>query len=106
MKFKLQGTTATLLIENMTLRQRLDRVAELIRTVYEDSAADNDRKDFVQLAAENKSLRELLQIAQVADSSSWPKAASTEHNMPPVNSQQRSQSGVVEEYFNATKQDE
>ncbi|KAI9496527.1 hypothetical protein BDB00DRAFT_869459 [Zychaea mexicana] len=61
-----KGTTAELMIENMTLRQHLHQIASMLRTAYDSPEGDEHAAQFAQLTIENQGLREMLQISQVS----------------------------------------
>ncbi|KAI9252842.1 hypothetical protein BDA99DRAFT_563158 [Phascolomyces articulosus] len=61
-----KGTTAELMIENMTLRQHLHQIASTLRTAYESPEGDEHIAQVAQLTIENQGLREMLQISQVS----------------------------------------
>ena len=65
-KLKKKGTTAELMIENMTLRQHLHQIASMLRAVYESPEGDEHTAQIAQLNIENQGLREMLQISQVS----------------------------------------
>ncbi|CDH60068.1 predicted protein [Lichtheimia corymbifera JMRC:FSU:9682] len=109
-----KGTTAELLLENMTLRHQLHHLAAKIRKAYADQE-DMDHTSTTKLAeleAENRALREMLQLTPSSSMPAPPDTIQPIHNQtsaqqlrPTMNSNSSSSSssssssGVVEEYF-------
>ena len=84
----------------MTLRHQLHQLAAKIRKAYaEQEDLDSTSTKLAELEAENRALKEMLQLtpAMAPEIQSIHNQTSTQQLRPAINSS--SSSGVVEEYF-------
>ncbi|KAG0175738.1 hypothetical protein DFQ28_003216 [Apophysomyces sp. BC1034] len=91
-----KGTTTALLMENTLLQTNLQRLAKVIRTVYEDDTDVDKDARIMQLTLENRNLRELLQISAVSQQQA---STTTPNNNTPLQEEKINQTEVVEQYF-------
>ena len=78
-----KGTTAELMIENMTLRQHLHQIASMLRAAYDSPESDEHAAQLAQLAIENQGLRDMLQISQATAASEMQAPLSIKQDQPP-----------------------
>lgn len=91
----------------MTLRHQLHHLAAKIRQAYADQDdTDHTSTRLAELEAENRALREMLQLTPQSSSAIAPdikqpihNQASTQQLRSAMNSSSSSSSGVVEEFF-------
>lgn len=84
-------------MENMDLRQRVHKLAEMLRQLHSENADDGTRLQWTQLSAENQGLRDLLQLSQVSHKS--PTVDITSNKRALQKHTMTGQSGIVDEYF-------
>ncbi|ORY90027.1 hypothetical protein BCR43DRAFT_499891 [Syncephalastrum racemosum] len=93
-----KNVTATLLMENMDLRQRVHKVAEMLRQCNQENADDETSLlQWTQLRAENQGLRDLLQLSKVSQKTSTVDTASNKHS--PQKHTMTGQSGIIDVFF-------